>query len=209
MKYALLVKKLHYSKERFISREKLNEYCDLLALSYSKAVSYLIKYSYIERIVKGFFYVPSIEERKLGTDGINLYEAIAKAMEYKKINNWYFALETAIKFNNASHEFFSITFVASDKIFRSKSIFIFGNKVKFVKLKSNLFNFGIKKEEFPYSDLEKTLLDLIHLRVYNGKNKERILDEISGWKGDINKNKIKKYSKNYSETVRKILEEFI
>jgi hypothetical protein len=207
MSFELLARKLALDKERFVSSEKIKDYCGKLGISYISAIKYLGKYNYIKRILRGFFYVPTIEERKLNTGWPSLSEAIARAMEYKKVKNWYFGLESAIKFNSITHEFFTIDYVVSDTIFRSKSITILDRKVKFVKLSKNLFGFGIKKSGYAnYSDLEKTLLDFIHLKKYKGKSDKVILDELIEWTDNVDKNKLKKYAVHYNYTVMRIAE---
>jgi len=204
MKYRILVRKLLLRKDKLITSDELKLICKELNLTYSSALTYLFNNKYVKRIVRGFFYIPSIEERRFSNDFPNFYEIIAKAMEYKKVKNWYFGLETAIKFNNITHEFFTIEYVVSDKIFRAKAFEILGRKVKFVKLNKKLFGFGIKGK-LPYSDLEKTLLDLIHLRLYGGKSKKGIIDELIEWVDEADKKKLKRYSKYYSLRVRKVL----
>ena len=85
---------------------------------------------------------------------------------------------------------------------------ILGHSVKFVKLHKKLFYFGIKKTgNIPYSDLEKTLLDLIHLKKYAGKTNATIRDEVIEWADEANKPRMKKYAKYYGKSVRKALEE--
>ena len=86
---------------------------------------------------------------------------------------------------------------------------ILGHKVKFAKVKKELLGFGIKKGKIPYSDLEKTLLDLIYLRKYSGRSDKAIKDELIEWFETASKTKIKKYSKNYSKNVRKLAEEML
>ena len=208
MRYGVLVRRLLLRKENFISDSELKEICARLKLDYKDGLSYLFGNKYLERIVRGFFYIPSTNERKLKTGGPTLFEAILKAMEYKKVKNWYFGLETAIKLNNITHEFFTIDYVVSDTIYRSKPFKILGRKVKFVKLNKNLFGFGVKKEgNVVFSDLEKTLLDLIHLRIYFGKTEEAIVDELIEWAEEADKKKLKKYAEHYSSKVGKIAEE--
>ncbi len=209
MSFELLVRKLLMDKERYLSEEKLKAHCKKLGISYVSAIKYLGKYHYTKRIVRGFFYVPTIAERKLKTDGPSPFEAITKAMEYKKVKNWYFGLETAIKISAITHEYFTIDYVVSDNIFRPKPIDILGRRVKFVKLNKKLFGFGLKKTAggIPYSDLEKTILDLIHLKKHAGRPNRVIRDHLIEWADEADKNKLKKYSKYYSKSARKALEE--
>ncbi|MFH1664129.1 MAG: hypothetical protein ABH986_04965 [archaeon] len=208
MKYGLFVRKLLLRKDRYISSEEIKEECAELGMPYKKAIKYLYLYNYLKRIVRGFFYIPTVEERKYKTGGPNFYEAISKAMEYKKVKNWYFGLESAIKLNNITHEFFTIDYIVSDKIFRAKPFEILGRKVKFVKLNKKLFGFGIKKtKNTPYSDLEKTILDIIHIRKYSGESNKAVRDYVIEWADEADKNKMKKYSRHYSKSARSVLEE--
>ncbi len=131
-------------------------------------------------------------------------------MKYKNVKKWYVGLETAIKLNTITHEFFTVDYVVSDKIFRAKAFEILGRKVKFVKLNKKLFGFGIKKTgRIPFSDLEKTLLDLIHLKVHSGKSENAIKNELIEWIKKADKSKLKTYSKHYNNKVKKIIEELI
>jgi predicted transcriptional regulator of viral defense system len=207
MKYTLLVKKLLLDNEKYVSKEKLIVYGNKLGLTYTNVVKYLLKYGYIRTIMKGFFYVPSIEERKLKNSKPIVFEAISKVMEYKNAN-YYFGLETGLKLNNITHEFFSIDFVLSDTIFRAKTTTILNHKIRFVKLNKKLFGFGLKKSNgIVFSDLEKTLLDIIHLRKYNGYSNDSIKNEIIEWVDLADKKRLLEYSKNYSKSVKNFLGE--
>jgi len=208
MKYRILVRRLLLRKGRYISGTELKELSKGLELEHKDALAYLFGNKYLKRIVRGFFYIPSAEERRLNTGSPSHFEAIARAMEYKKVKNWYFGLETAIKLNAITHEFFAIDYVVSDTISRARPFKIFGRKVKFVKLNKKLFGFGIKKDwKFPYSDLEKTILDLAHLRIYSGKAEKAIIDELIEWAEESDHKKLLAYSKHYSARVGKIAEE--
>lgn len=74
------------------------------------------------------------------------YEALAEALRIKGITNWYFGLETALKINGPTHEFFVMDYVLTDTISRTRPISILDNKMMFVKVKPKLFTFSIKKK---------------------------------------------------------------
>lgn len=207
MAYSILVRKILLIDERYLSKEEIKDICIKLKLSYASAINYLLTNKYIYRIFRGFFYVPSIQERKLNSNPPIVFEAISKAMEYKNIKNWYFGLETAIKNNNITHESFSIDYVISDTIFRPRPINILGRKIKFIKLKKDLCKFGIKKEKYPFSDLEKTILDIIYLKKYSGENNDSIKEYLIDWIEKSNKKKLCEYSKKYPKTIKVIIEE--
>ncbi|HIH10177.1 MAG TPA: hypothetical protein HA254_05940 [Candidatus Diapherotrites archaeon] len=190
-------------KERYISREELRGICSGVGLPYNTALMYLFTNKYLLRVLRGFFYIPGLQERRLKSGTPSIYEAIGRAMEYKKVSNWYFGLESAIKLNNITHEVFTVDFVVSDTIFRPKPMEILGHRVKFVKLGKKLFGFGVKREgAIIYSDLEKTVLDLVHIRKHNSVNNGAIWNEFIEWAESADHKKMAEYARNYSKSVR-------
>jgi len=209
MSYALLVKKLERMGGSFISRKELKKYCEELGMGYNPVIRYLTSNKYLVRILRGVFYVKSIEERKLDTVRINHLEAIKKALSMKGVGNWYFGLDTAISLNNLTHEYYTITFVLSDSLSRPKPFDILGHKVKFIKVSEKLFGFGVITGDIPYSDPEKTLLDTIYLGRYNSLTKSEMIDKTIDIVKHCSKNKLKKYAVNYPKTVKRIMEEIL
>lgn len=206
MSYKLIVEKLWRNEKKFITREELRSYSKMLKLSYESVIGYLLNNKYIIRILRGIFYVRSIEEKKKDTINISFYDAIAEALKIKKITNWYFGLESAIKLNNLTHEYFTIDYIISDKLKRPKPIKILGHKVKFLSIKKELLNFGIKKDKIPYSDAEKTILDIIYFSLYNNLSEPEIKNKIEDYISKCNRKKLKEYSKYYPKTVLRLIE---
>jgi len=205
MRLTLLIKKIRLSKKRYLGSEELNSFCSGLNLNYISSAKYLTKNRYLITILKGFFYVPSLEERENNNIIPSYFELVKKAMEYKRVNNWYFGLESAIKLNNLTHEYFTIESLINDKIFRPNPIIINGRKIKFIKLKRELFDFGIIKKDINYSDLEKTILDFIYLAKYAGLNDNEIKYKVIEYVDEANKSKLRKYSNYYPKTVKKVV----
>ncbi|MCF7872390.1 hypothetical protein K9L97_05135 [Candidatus Woesearchaeota archaeon] len=206
MKYGLLVKKLNLIDKKIITSDELKSYCSMVGVTYLDAIKYLIRYKYLHRIMRGIFYNPSIRERKMNGFDMTYREAIIKALEIKGVKNWYFGLETAIKLNNLTHEFFVVDYILNDSIARTKSLEVFGNKVRFVKVKSELCNFGMKRINYlKFSDVEKTILDFIYLLKYRGYEAPLIRSKIIDYVDIASKDKLKTYAKKYNKTV----EEFV
>ena len=137
-------------------------------------------------------------------------EAIAEALKLKDIKNWYFGLETAMKLNNITHEYFAADYIISDALFRPKPIHILGHRIKFIKLKKPIFSFGIiRNNKIHFSENEKTLLDFVYLSRYGGSSSEEIKNRISGLIKYCSKNKLIKYSKKYNKAVRRFVKELI
>lgn len=200
MTLKLIVEKLARDNKKFILSNEIKNYCRKLSLDYLPTIKYLIRNKYLARVFRGIFYIYSIEERKLGKSEMNFSEILKNALEIKGVKNWYFGLETGLKFNNLTHEYFTIDYVLNDKLFRAKPITIMGRKVKFYKLSLKMFLFGIVKKNVNYSDSEKTLLDLLYLKHYSKEEFEEIAEELS-------KTKLLKYAKNYNKRVVDIVKE--
>ena len=200
MTLKLIVEKLARDNKKFISAEEIKEYCRKLSLNYLPTIKYLLRNKYAARIFRGIFYVYSVEERKLGKSDMTPFAVIKEALKIKGVKNWYFGLETGLKFNDLTHEYFTIEYVINDKIFRAKPINIMGRKIKFYKIIPRMFLFGIVKKEVNYSDPEKTLLDLLYLKHYTKEEFQEIAEELS-------KAKLLEYSKNYNKRVIKITKE--
>src|SRR4030042_5250000 len=158
MTLKLIAEKLARNNKKFIVTDEIKDYCRKLSLDYLPTIKYLIRNKYLARVFRGIFYVYSIEERKLGKSEMNSFVILKEALKIKGVKNWYFGLETGLKFNNLTHEYFTIDYIINDKIFRAKPITIMGRKVKFYKISSKMFLFGIIKKDINYSDSEKTLL---------------------------------------------------
>lgn len=209
MTLKILVKKLELLRKKFITRDELKSYCKDLKLDYYTSIMYLTSNNYLVRILRGIFYVKSIEERKLNKIDISFAEAIAEALRIKGVKEWYFGLESAIKLNNLTHEYFAVETVISSKISRPNPFEIMGRKVRFVKLSKKLIDIGIIKNKFNYSDAEKTALDIIYLGKYNRDSDESIKNKVVDYIGYCKKSRLRKYAEHYPKTVRKFVEELI
>lgn len=210
MTIKLLLKKLYLSEKEFFTDEPIKEYCKSLEMDYKNTINYMLRKGYLLRIFKGIFYLRSLDEIKLDKRKYNHLELVSNGLELKKVENWYFGLYTALKLNNMTHEHFTVDYVINDRIFRAKPMEIAGYKFKFHKLKTDLFRFGIIKDNtIRYSNPEKTILDFIHIWRYNTVPKERIIMDLTDYTKDLSKEKIIDYAENYSKSVRKIAEEMI
>ncbi len=207
MKTNLLLKKLHLEGKEFVTSAELKQYCRLMKLNYEIAIRHLISRGYLTRIFRGIFYVKSLEEVKLGKTKYSILELVAKGLELKGIENWYFGLYTALKLNNITHEHFAIDYVISDRLFRAKPVRIADYKFKFIKLSPLLLEFGLTKDGLRYSDSEKTILDFIYIWRYNGVPETKIIMDVAEWTKNISRDKIREYAEKYPKTVREIVEE--
>jgi len=188
---------------KIAKREEIQRACTKFNANPEKTINFMISYGYFLRILRGLYYVKNLEEFKF-KKSINTNEILALAMEKLNIN-WYFGLYTSLRLNGLTHEYFDTTFILNDKLFRPKEIKVAGEKVKFIKLKSKLMGFGIAKQNhIKFSDVEKTLLDIIYLSKYRSVSEERIISIISDYNTNANAPKIREYLKSYPKTVEMV-----
>jgi len=208
MSYALLARKLNLDKEPYVDSVLLREYAKTLKLDYLMVIKYLLANKYLYRILRGFFYKPTIKERKMNRLDVNHLEAIAETLKRKGVKNWYYGLDSAMKLNNLTHEFFAMDFVVSDSIFRSKPITILGMKVRFIKLKKEIVKIGIVKGNYPVSDLEKTVLDMIYLMRYDGLSEKEIELKMNDLMSKCSKEKMFGYSSKYNKKMNEFIRRY-
>jgi len=182
-------------------KEEIEEVCGRFKADVDKTINFMISYGYFVRILRGLYYVKTLEEFKL-KKSLDTLRLISLGMDKLGIN-WYFGLYTALRLNGVTHEYFPTIFVLSDALYRPRSININGENIKFIKLKKSLFGFGvIEKNGIKFSDLEKTILDIIYISRYRSVPEERIISVVDEYKTKIKKRKIVEYLKFYPKSVR-------
>lgn len=205
VKISVLLKKLRLESREFVTASEMKVYCKGMKIKYDTAVRYLASQGHIVRILRGIFYVKSLDEEKLGKSRYSHLELVAKGLDIKGVKDWYFGLYSALKLNNMTHEHFVIEEVISGSLFRANPVSIAGHKFRFRKVSPKLAKFGVVSNGLiRYSDKEKTILDFIYIWRYNGVPEDRIVMDISDWAKGLSKGRIKKYAESYPKTVRKM-----
>lgn len=188
---------------KVVKREELENVFKRFRKDTSSTINYMITYGYLVRILRGLYYVKSIEEFKRGKR-IDTLKLISLGMEKLNIE-WYFGLHTALRLNGLTHEYSALTYVLSDSIYRPKDVNVNGDKVRFTKLKKELFGFGVvRRGELKYSDPEKTLLDIVYLYRYRSVPEKRIISILKEY-GRVSKSKLKKYLNHYPKSVESVV----
>lgn len=164
----------------------------------------MISYGYFVRILRGLYYVKTLEEFELRKSP-DVYRVLSLGLNKLKVK-WYFGLYTSLRLNGLTHEFYGTIFVLNDKIYRPKEIKVGGEKVKFVKLSNKLVDFGIMNERgMRFSDIEKTLLDFVYISRYRSVPEGRITSMIEEYRKRAKADKIMEYLKFYSKSVEKVV----
>lgn len=186
------------------TKADLAELCGRFGVDLNYFVNYVIRYGYVVRILRGLYYVKTVEEFKL-RKAPNLLRILSLGMERLGLK-WYFGLYTALRLNSATHEYYDVIFLLSDSVYRPKPVRVAGEKVKFVKVKPGLLGFGlVKRGGLVYSDLEKTALDFIYLSRYGSVHRERAVAVLREHADTLNRGKLAEYAKYYPKTMRSVL----
>ncbi|NJE26451.1 hypothetical protein E3E22_07445 [Thermococcus sp. MV5] len=190
---------------KVITKEELEKICKRFEVNIDYLIHHLISYGYVIRILRGLYYVKTIEEFKL-KKALRPLEIIGLGLNRMNVK-WYYGLFTALRLNALTHEYFAKIFILNDSIYRSKAVKIYGEDVEFIKIKPRLTEFGIVDNgEIRYSDVEKTLLDFFYLSRYNPKLRFTAKNVVEEYWDRINKGKINEYLKYYPKSLRKVLE---
>lgn len=189
---------------KVVERKEIEKACRRFDSYATATINFMISYGYFVRILRGLYYVKTLEEFKL-KKSVNVHEILSLGMEKLRIN-WYFGLYTSLRLNGLTHEYFDTIFILNDRVFRPKEIKVGGERVKFLKLKSKLFGFGTMNEgHIKFSDIEKTLLDFVYVSRYRSVPEERIVSIIEEYGKNVKAEKIEAYLKFYPKTVAMVV----
>lgn len=201
-----VLKKIRQDNKEFITSEELQKYSKALYFNYRIISNNLISRGYLVEILDNIYYVKTIDEINQNMLKYSIQELVAKALNKKDFINWYYGLFTALELINIDYKnqdgFF---YLINDRILKNKPIKILGKNFRFLRFKAAFFNFGIINGKVKYSNLEKTILDLIYLWEYNHMHENRILIELSKLMDGILEEKILEYSQYYPKSNKNIL----
>ena len=190
---------------KVVTREEMEKACKRFGENARRVINFMISYGYLTRILRGLYYVRTLEEFST-RKSIDTLKLISLGMNRLGVS-WYFGLNTALRLNGATHEFSPVIHVLSDSIYRPKIVKINGEDVRFIKLKKELFGFGVvEKDGVRYSELEKTLLDMVYLSRYRSVPEERIVAILKEYGKSVKKKKLAEYLRFYPKSVRRVVE---
>ncbi len=210
MKTSLIWKRLIIQDKKIVASDEIKNLAKELGKDGRRSLYYLQEEGYITRILRGIFYIKSIPEREQNTYDKSIYELVALALEKKGVTNWYFGLETALKMNNLTHEYFTIDYVLTDSYRTTKVIKIMDTRFQFLKRSKNYFKEGLIKKNFlRYSNPEKTVLDIAYQRYLNSKNPDLYTLPIKEYKQKIDFEKVKDFLSMYPPSFQKKMEKVL
>jgi len=197
-------------QKRIVTSGEIKRLARELGKDEDRSLYYLQEEGYIVRIFRGIFYVKTIDEREQGTIGTSIYNMVALALKEKGVNKWYFGLETALKMNDMTHEYFTIDYVLTDSYRTTRIIRIHDTRFQFYQRSVKQFQKGIiKKGLLRYSDRERTVLDLAYKRYIDTKDADYFLQSIKEYRNNIERRKVKKYLSIYPPSFHEKVEGFL
>jgi len=169
---------------------------------------HLRRSAYLVPLFKGFYYVRTAEERALHTPRLNPLEIFAVAARAKGLGPWYAGLHSALRENGLTHEFRRDEWIVSTDLYRPNGVRIGGHRFVIHKWRPELVKFGIRKDRpYPYSDAEKTVLDLAYLDLWRVRKGHAPAGEWREYLDRVNPKTIAKYARRYPPGLRRLLEE--
>jgi hypothetical protein len=210
-----IMDKLWQDGNEFVSLDNLKKDSKNLYYNYNNMIEYVVSRGFLFNILNDTYYVKSQDEfNSVNNDNLKYssLELISKALKFLDVENWYFGLYTALKFHDISFNNGNVDYLMFSNMIGAKpKITVSGQDCKFIRLESRLFKFGIieKRNEVKYSDLEKTVLDLMYLwhtnNMPNHKIKSGILKYFKLGRIDT----INEYCSHYPENIQQLVAEII
>jgi len=133
----------------------------------NNAIWYLSRHNYIKRIFLDYYYINSIEERKLKICKYEDKELLFEILNKEKIK-WYLGLTNARYCLGEIWQFPVVLIIINNRFSGNRKIN--GMRVRFIKIKEKLI-FGLKSKntknrvKIYYSNLQKTNLDFLYLKL--------------------------------------------
>ncbi len=210
MKASMITKKLLLEGKKIATRDEIMDIARKIGKNEKRSLNYLLEEGYAVRILRGFFYIRSIDERSRNTQAPSIYQLVAMALKKKGVSRWYFALETSLKLNLMTHEYYLTNYVITDSYRTTKVIRIIDHDFLFIKRSGENFDHGlIKKDDIRYSDKTKTMLDLAYrsyLSTGSFKGSKEIIDDLDRF---IHVKRTIEYLSDYPKTFRETMENMI
>ena len=94
-----ILNQLSKENKEFFSSGELKNHCDNLYIDYRRTMDYLTSREHLVQIIEDIYYLKNINGISENQTKYSILEFIAKGLEEKQINNWYFGLYTALNIN--------------------------------------------------------------------------------------------------------------
>lgn len=198
--------RLNLEGRETVTSGELREHARALAKDPENAITHLVRHGYLAPLFRGLYYVRSPAEVRLGHRRYNHLELMALGLAKKGIDRWYFGLESALKLNDRTHEYFAAEAVVTDSLYRIKGIEVEGRRFIILRWKPGMLDFGlVTKGLLRFSDPEKTVLDLAYRARWNGLPDSEIVALVDEHRAGLDPGRLRRYLRRYPESLREVL----
>jgi len=208
----LIWKRLLLEGYKFVTSDRIKDLAREFGKNEDRSLRYLQEHGYTLRVLRGVFYVMSPEEIEQGYHKYSIYEMVSEALSVKGVKNWYFGLESALKMNRMTHEFFTVECVITDSFRTTKTIGILDTRFVFTKwmLGSGPAPWKVKLITdhgcaIFHSDKERTVLDLSYRAYLERGGLERTIAPIVEYGDRLDKDKAAGYLTSYPPKFREMI----
>jgi hypothetical protein len=202
----LIWRKLLVDGEKIVTSEKIRQASRNLGKDYTRSLRYLQEHNYLMRIFRGIFYVNSSKERDAGAPDRPIFRIVAEALALKSVKHWYMGLETALRINGLTHEYFNVNYIITDSYRTTKVIRIADARFHFLKWSRKHFESGIRREfDLKFSDREKTILDLVYKRYLDNRDERYAISPLMEYEKLLDRDKVRLYLAGYPLRIQEIV----
>ena len=206
----LIWKKLLVDGSKVVTSEHVRQISQNMGKDYTRSLRYLLEHDYLVRIFRGIFYVNSTDERDAGTPDRPVLRIVAEALALKSVKHWYLGLETALRINGLTHEYFTVNYIITDSYRTTKVIRIADARYQFLKWSGSHFQSGIRREyELKFSDKEKTVLDLVYKRYLESRDERNAISPFIEYEKMLEKTKVRQYLVEYPAKIQEIVRKML
>ena len=204
--------KLLIEGSKFVTSATFEDMAEKFGKNRERSLRYLQEHGYVLRVLRGIFYVMSPEEMEGGYCKYSIYEMVSEALRIKGVKNWYFGLETALKMNRMTHEFFTVDYVITDSFRTTKTIGILDSRFAFTRWKIGSGPAPWKVKRITdhgcalfHSDKERTVLDLSYRNYLRKEDLERTIAPIIEFDEQIDRERIRGYLTSFPPKFREMI----
>lgn len=166
------------------------------------AIRHLRRSGYLAPLFKGYYYVRTAEELRLGDPRYNSLELFALAAKVKDLGSWYFGLHTALRLNGMTHEDRREETVISDSFYRIHGVPIADRRFIIHKWRSELATFGlVHMGGYRHSDPEKTVLDFAYLDLHRERKHRAATRTWEEHLASVDPRRLRSHLRHYPEGV--------
>jgi len=206
-------KKLLIDGYKVVSSDDVMSIASKFGKNEMRSLRYLQEHGYIFRVLRGVFYVKSPEEVEGDFFRYSIYEMISEALRTKGVKNWYFGLETGLKMNMMTHEFYTVDSVITDSFRTTKTIGILDSKFSFRRwaIADGAAAWKVRRITdhgcvIYHSDKERTVLDLAYRNLLGKGSVKQALAPLVEFEDRLDRQRLAEYLSDYPPRFREVVQ---